>query len=84
MPSVRCVRSVCAAVQGEAQSAAMIGEAMRENPGYIELRQLDAAKQVAETVAKSQNKIYLESDSLLLNILQLSESGNRLDMQKKK
>jgi len=62
----------------------MIGEAMRENPGYIELRQLDAAKQVAETVAKSQNKIYLESDSLLLNILQLSESGNRLDMQKKK
>lgn len=77
-------KSTIIKAQGEATSAAMIGEAMRENPGYIELRQLDAAKQIADTVAKSTNKVYLESDSLLLNILQLSESGNRLEGNKRK
>jgi len=77
-------KSTIIKAQGEATSAAMIGEAMRENPGYIELRQLDAARQVADTIAKSQNKVYLESDSLLLNILHASDSGSRLDQNKKR
>lgn len=72
-------KSTIIKAQGEATSASMIGEAMRENPGYIELRQLDAAKQISETISKSQNKVYLDSESLLLNILALSDSGNRLD-----
>lgn len=77
-------KSTIIKAQGEAQSASMIGEAMRENPGYIELRQLDAAKAIAETISKSNNKVYLDSESLLLNILALSDSGDRLDKTKKK
>lgn len=71
-------KSTIIKAEGEATSASMIGEAMRKNPGYIELRQLDAAKTISETVASSQNKVYLDSNSLLLNILEISGSGDRL------
>jgi prohibitin 2 len=64
--------------QGEATSAEMIGSALEQNPGYVELRQLDAAKEIAQTVAKSKNKIYLESNSLLLNILQTGTTDSRM------
>ena len=76
-------KSTTIKAEGEATSASMIGEAMRNNPGYIELRQLDAAKNVADTMAKSSNKVYLDSQSLLLNILELSGSGSRLEDKKK-
>lgn len=76
-------KSTIIKAEGEATSASMIGEAMRNNPGYIELRQLDAAKSISETIAKSQNKVYLDSQSLLLNILELSGSGDRLEKEKR-
>lgn len=75
-------KSTIIKAEGEATSASMIGEAMRNNPGYIELRQLDAAKGISETIAKSQNKVYLDSQSLLLNILEISSSGSRLEKMK--
>lgn len=77
-------KSTIIKAEGEATSATMIGEAMRNNPGYIELRQLDAAKAISETVSKSSNKVYLDSQSLLLNILDISGSGSRLEEAKKK
>lgn len=72
-------KSTIIKAQGEAQSAKLIGEAMRNNPGYIELRQLDAAKDIANAISQSQNKVYLDSQSLLLNSFQLSQSGERMD-----
>lgn len=75
-------KSTIIKAQGEATSASMIGEAMRQNPGYIELRQLDAAKQISETISKSSNKVYLDSESLLLNILATSTSGARMEQKK--
>lgn len=75
-------KSTIIKAQGEAQSAKLIGEAMRDNPGYIELRQLDAAKDIANAISASQNKVYLDSQSLLLNSFQLSESGTRMDATK--
>lgn len=74
-------KSTIIKAEGEATSAAMIGQAILKNPGYIELRQLDAAKTIADTVSKSSNKIYLDSQSLLLNILELSDSGKRLETE---
>jgi prohibitin 2 len=61
-------KSTIIKAQGEAKSAEMIGEAVKREPGYLELRRLDAAKQIAETVAKGPNKVYLDSDGLLLNM----------------
>jgi prohibitin 2 len=69
------------AAQGEAASVEMIGDAMKDNPGYIELRRLEAARNVAELVAKGSNKVYLNSDSLLLNITQANAGAARLAVQ---
>ena len=49
----------------------MIGEAVRQEPGYLELRRLEVAKDIAHSVAKSPNRIYLDADSLLLNVLRV-------------
>lgn len=64
--------------QGEAESAQMIGEAVAKNPGYIQLRQLDAARVIADVMSKSRNQMVLDSDSLLLNVLQEGASADRL------
>jgi len=60
---------------GEAKSAELIGEAIKQNPGYLELRQLEAAKEIATLVSNSNNKIYLDSNALLLNNLNPNSQG---------
>ena len=40
---------------------------MRQNKGFLELRRLEAAREIASTLASSGNKIMLDSESLLLN-----------------
>jgi len=55
--------------KGEAESAELIGSAVKKNPGFMKLRRIDAAREIATTIASSGNKVYLNSDSLLLNLL---------------
>jgi prohibitin 2 len=45
-----------------------LGEAIAKDPGYLKLRKIRAAQQIAKTVAASQNKVFLNSGSLMLNI----------------
>lgn len=54
--------------EGEAQSAALVGKAIRENPAFIKLRKIDAARDIANVVSSSGQKVYLSADSLLLNM----------------
>lgn len=54
--------------QGEAQSAKLIGEAIQQNPAFLTLRKIEAAREIAQTVSMSQNRVYLNADSLLLNL----------------
>ena len=54
--------------EGEAQSAAMIGAAVKQNPGFLQLRRIEAARAIAGIVAGSTNRVFLESDQLLLNV----------------
>jgi prohibitin 2 len=61
--------SIVIKAQGEARAAELVGKAIQKNPAFIQLRRIEAAKDVASTVANSQNKIYLNSDNLLLNHL---------------
>lgn len=64
--------SFCAFVfillQGEAKSAQLIGDAIANNPAFITLRKIEAAREIANTVSQSNNRIFLNSDSLLLNL----------------
>jgi prohibitin 2 len=55
--------------KGEAESAELIGTAVKKNPGFMKLRRIDAARDIADIVAGSGNKVYLNADSLLLNLL---------------
>eukprot|EP00051_Salpingoeca_urceolata_P003494 m.58237 g.58237 ORF g.58237 m.58237 type:complete len:288 (+) comp12843_c0_seq3:265-1128(+) len=70
--------------EGEAQSAALIGKAIAENPGFLNLRKLDAARQIAGAVSRSQNRVYLDSNSLLLNVEDHTVDIEKLKATKKR
>lgn len=70
-------RSTIIRATGEAMSIKLIGESVNQNPAYIELRKLEAAREIAHYVARSANRAYLSSDTLLLNVA-TSAQDNRL------
>lgn len=61
-------KSIIIKAEGEATSASLIGRAIANNPGFVQLRRIDAAKDIATTIAGGANAVYLPSDALLLNI----------------
>lgn len=63
--------------QGEATSAKLIGEAIANNPAFITLRKIEAAREIAHTISNSSNKVYLNSDDLLLNLQEMNLDFNR-------
>merc|ERR1739838_104815 len=54
--------------QGEAEIAKTLGEAISRNPAYLKLRRINAARKIAGTMSQAQNKVYLDANSLMLNI----------------
>ena len=65
--------------QGEAKSAELIGQAIANNPAFLALRQIEAAREISHTMAASSNKVFLDSRDLLLGLQQLNVG----DKQKK-
>lgn len=72
-------KSMILRAEGETEAIRLVSEAMSTSRGFLELRKIEAAKDVAKIVSKSQNKIYLESNSLLINQLgaALSEESGK-------
>ena len=70
--------------KGEAESAELIGQAVKHNPGFMSLRRIDAARDIADVVAQSGNKVYLNADSLLLNLLGDADSKFEESVKQKK
>ncbi|KAJ3045486.1 Prohibitin-2, subunit of the prohibitin complex (Phb1p-Phb2p) [Rhizophlyctis rosea] len=64
-------QSIIVKAEGEAKSAVLIGDAVKNAPGFLELRKLDTAREIASTVANSTNRVFLDSDALLLNTAEL-------------
>lgn len=62
--------------EGEAAAAKMIGEAIASNPGYLKLRKIRAAQNIARTIAASKNRVYLNAGSLMLNVNEPSFDEN--------
>merc|ERR1712226_256163 len=56
--------------EGEAEAAQMISDALKEHgSGLIEVRRIDAAKDIAESLSKSPNVMYLpQGQQMLLNV----------------
>lgn len=57
--------------EGEAESARLLGLAIGNNPGYLKLRKLKAAQNIANTVSHSNNRAFLNSSALMLDITDL-------------
>ena len=62
--------------EGESESARLISDATRSaGPGMIELRRIEAAKDIASTMSKSGNVVYLPGGGNML--LGLNSGGGR-------
>jgi prohibitin 2 len=55
--------------EGERESARMIGDAIKANPGFVELRRISVAKEISALLARSNNRMVLSTESLLLNLM---------------
>ncbi|XP_063900202.1 prohibitin-2-like [Zophobas morio] len=54
--------------RGEAKAAEVIGKQIAGNPAYLHNRKIDAAVTMSNIMSKSQNKVVLDSDALILNV----------------
>lgn len=56
--------------QGESRSAELIGEAIKKSRSYVELKKIENARTIAESLQASggRNKLYLDTDGLGLNV----------------
>ncbi|CAL4920048.1 unnamed protein product [Urochloa decumbens] len=70
-------RSAIIRAQGEAKSAELIGQAIANNPAFLALRQIEAAREISHTMASSNNRVFLDSNDLLLGLQQLNVSGKQ-------
>lgn len=62
-------KSIVIRAEGEARSAELIGSSIKNNPGFIELRRIEAAREISGMVNSSPNKLYLSADTLMLNLM---------------
>jgi len=69
--------------EGEKESAKLIGDSIKQNPGFIELRRISRAKEVAETLARSSNRMVLSTEGLLTNVIGGVASSSSLDPKRK-
>lgn len=58
--------------QGEARSAELIGEAIKKSRSYVNLREFENARNIAQILQQSQNKVYLDATGLGLNVSETS------------
>ena len=64
--------------EGESESARLISDATRvAGPGLIELRRIEAAKDVASTLARSGNVVYLPNQNNMLLGVNPGMAGGR-------
>ena len=61
-------KSIVIRAQGEAEAAKMVGDSLKSAPSFLMLKRLEAASDIATTLSKSRNRIFLESDTLMLNL----------------
>lgn len=56
--------------QGEARSAELIGEAIKKNKAYVELKKIENARLIASSLqeAGGRNRLMLDSEGLGLNV----------------
>jgi prohibitin 2 len=74
-------KKIIISAEGERESAGMIGAAIKDNPGFIELRRIETAKDISKMLAASSNRMVLTAESLLLNVT--GQSDKEKEFQKR-
>lgn len=64
---------------GEAKATRLFGISMQQSPVFLELKRIEAARNIARIIGKGENKVYLEADTLLMNLT----SGFNSNLEKK-
>lgn len=61
--------------QGEARSAELIGEAIKKSKSYVELKKLENARAIAQTLqeAGGRNRLLLDAEGLGLNVFEKTD-----------
>jgi len=64
--------------QGEARSAELIGDAIKRNAAYLELKKLENARAIAGLIqeAGGKNRLMLDSEGLGLNVFEDNMGNN--------
>jgi hypothetical protein len=57
-------------------SAKLLAEAMKDNDGYLELKRIEAVRNIAEKISQSQNKVIVNTETLLFSTLQNDEKNH--------
>jgi len=63
--------------EGEATAAKMINDVIQHNPDFLNLRRIEAARDISKIMAKGNNKVFLDSNNLLLNLTQVLEDTKK-------
>ncbi len=65
--------------QGEARSAELIGEAIKKNKAYVELKKIENARLIATSIqeAGGRNRLMLDSEGLGLNVFDDNKGNNQ-------
>ena len=68
--AVQTKKEIIVRAEGEALAAKKFNEQLREDPhgNFLSLRRIDAAKDIAQTIASGSNRVYLSADNLMLNL----------------
>jgi len=77
-------RSLIVSAEGEATSAKMISEAIENDPTFLYLRRIEAAREIARTLTRSGNRIFLNADNLLLSLFSQKPSDVVSELTKKR
>lgn len=54
--------------EGDADAAKLMGSALSRNPIALKIRKINAARTIAQTLAASNNRVFLDAQALMLNV----------------
>lgn len=65
--------------QGEARSAELIGEAIKKSKAYVELKKLENARAIAQSLqdAGGRNRLLLDAEGLGLNVFEKADGSKK-------
>jgi len=54
---------------GSAESTKLVGQAVHSDKNFLKLRRIEAIYQIAEFLSKGKNRVFIDSNALLINEL---------------